>query len=37
VLGTGMTNCHTVEETLLEEDLYNTCEWVLAIVRDNAK
>jgi tripeptide aminopeptidase len=37
VLGTGMTNCHTVEETLLEEDLYNTCEWVLAIVKDNAK
>lgn len=36
VLGTGMTNCHTVEEILLEEDLYMTCEWALAIVTANA-
>jgi tripeptide aminopeptidase len=36
-LGTGMTNVHTVNETLLEEDLYNTCEWLLAIVRNAAK
>lgn len=32
VLGTGMTNVHTVEETLLEEDLYMTAEWTLKIL-----
>lgn len=32
VLGTGMTNVHTVDEILLEEDLYTTCEWTLGIV-----
>ena len=37
VLGTGMTNVHTVEEILLEEDLYMTCEWTLAIVCEAAK
>ena len=37
VLGTGMTNVHTVEEILLEKDLYDICEWTLAIVADNAK
>ncbi len=37
VLGTGMTNCHTVDEILLEEDLYMTCEWLLTIVKDSAK
>lgn len=37
VLGTGMTNVHTVEEILLEKDLYDICEWTLSIVADNAK
>ena len=37
VLGTGMTNVHTVDETLLEKDLYDICEWTLSIVADNAK
>lgn len=37
VLGTGMTNVHTVDEILLEEDLYMTCEWTLAIVCEAAK
>ncbi|MDO4178586.1 MAG: M20/M25/M40 family metallo-hydrolase [Phascolarctobacterium sp.] len=32
VLGTGMTNVHTVEEILLEEDLYMTAEWTLKIL-----
>jgi len=32
VLGTGMTNVHTFDEILLEEDLYTTCEWTLGIV-----
>ena len=32
VLGTGMTNVHTVDEILLEEDLYTTCEWTMGIV-----
>ncbi len=32
VLGTGMTKAHTVNETLLEEDLYATAEWTLKIV-----
>lgn len=37
VLGTGMTNVHTVDEVLLEEDLYMTCEWTLSIVCEAAK
>lgn len=37
VLGTGMTNVHTVDEILLEEDLYMTCEWTLAIVCEAVK
>lgn len=37
VLGTGMTNVHTVDEILLEEDLYMTCEWTLAIVCEAAR
>jgi tripeptide aminopeptidase len=36
-LGTGMTDVHTVNETLLEEDLYGTCEWLLAIISSAAK
>jgi len=36
-LGTGMTNVHTTSESLLEEDLYGTCEWLLAIVSLAAK
>ena len=32
-----MTNVHTVDEILLEEDLYMTCEWTLAIVCEAAK
>ncbi len=36
-LGTGMTDVHTVNETLLEEDLYGTCAWMLAIVTSAAK
>ena len=33
VLGVGMTNCHTCEECLIEEDLYKTSEWVLEMVK----
>ncbi len=33
VLGVGMTDCHTKEESLLEEDLYNAAELALEIVR----
>jgi hypothetical protein len=32
-----MTDVHTVNETLLEEDLYGTCEWLLAIISSAAK
>ena len=32
VLGTGMTNVHTVDEILLEEDLCMTCQWALDIL-----
>ena len=32
VLGTGMTDVHTVNETLLEEDLYMCCELTLKII-----
>ena len=27
-----MTNVHTVDEILLEEDLYMTCQWALDIL-----
>ena len=37
VLGTGMTNVHTVEEILLEEDLYMCAELTLKIVSMAAK
>ena len=33
VLGVGMTDCHTTEETLLEQDLYDACELVTALIR----
>ena len=37
VLGVGMTNCHTCEECLIEEDLYKTAEWVLEMVKVTAE
>ena len=37
VLGTGMTNVHTCDEILIEEDLYMTAEWILEIVTEAAK
>ncbi|MDD4320960.1 MAG: M20/M25/M40 family metallo-hydrolase [Acidaminococcaceae bacterium] len=37
VLGVGMTNCHTCEEYIIEEDLYKTTEWVLEMVKLTAK
>ena len=33
-LGVGMTNVHTCEEFILEEDLYKTSEWVLEIIKE---
>ena len=33
VLATGMSNIHTCEEYLAEEDLYNTARWAVEIVR----
>lgn len=33
LLATGMSNVHTTEEYLKEEDLYNTARWVYEIVR----
>jgi hypothetical protein len=32
-----MTNCHTCEECLIEEDLYKTAEWVLEMVKVTAE
>ena len=37
VLATGMTKVHTTDETLLEEDLYNTARWVIEIIKEAAK
>ena len=37
VLGVGMTNCHTCDEYILEEDLYKTAEWVLEMVKVTAE
>ena len=37
ILGTGMSKVHTLEEFILEEDLYRTTEWTMAIIRDTAK
>ena len=37
VLGVGMTDCHTKEESILEQDLYDAAELTLAIVREAAE
>ncbi len=37
LLATGMSNVHTTEEYLREEDLYNTARWTLAIIEEAAK
>lgn len=37
VMGVGMTDCHTTQETLLEQDLYDSCELVLSIIKRAAK
>lgn len=36
VLGVGMEDCHTKEESILERDLYDAAELTLAIVREIA-
>ena len=37
VLGVGMEDCHTKEESILAQDLYDTAELTLAIVREIAE
>lgn len=37
VLGVGMQKVHTTDEFIKEEDLYNTAELVLAIIKQTAK
>ena len=37
VLGVGMTDCHTKEESILERDLYDAAELTLAIVQEVAE
>ncbi|MGL5511639.1 MAG: peptidase M20, partial [Sporomusa sp.] len=37
VLGTGMTKVHTTDESIKEEDLYNTGALVLAIIKTVAQ
>ena len=37
VLGVGMTDCHTKEESIREQDLYEAAELTLAIVREVAE
>lgn len=37
VLGVGMTNCHTKDEYIEEEDLYCAAAWALAIVMEAAE
>ena len=37
VLGVGMTDCHTKEESIRERDLYEAAELTLAIVREIAE
>ena len=37
VLGVGMTDCHTKEESILEQDLYDAAELTLAIVQEIAE
>jgi tripeptide aminopeptidase len=36
VLGVGMSKVHTTEEFLKEKDLYNSAEWVVAIIKTAA-
>ncbi|MCE5284482.1 MAG: M20/M25/M40 family metallo-hydrolase [Pelosinus sp.] len=36
VLGVGMSKVHTTEEFLKEEDLYNSAEWIVAIIKTAA-
>jgi len=36
ILGTGMSKVHTKEEYILEENLYLTAEWTLALIRETA-
>ncbi len=36
VLGVGMTDCHTKEESILEQDLYDAAALTLAIVQEIA-
>lgn len=37
LLGTGMSNIHSTEEYLKEEDLYNTARWTYEIIKAAAK
>ena len=37
VMGVGMTDCHTKEETILEQDLYDACELALGIIKEAAE
>lgn len=37
LLATGMSNVHTTEEYLKEEDLVNTAKWVYQIIREAAR
>lgn len=37
VLGVGMTDCHTVQETILEKDLYDSARLVLGIITEATK
>ena len=34
VLGVGMTDCHTVQETILEKDLYDSARLALGIITE---
>jgi tripeptide aminopeptidase len=36
ILGTGMSKVHTKDEYILEEHLYQTAEWTLALLRETA-
>ena len=37
VLGTGMAKVHTKEEYILEEHLYQTTEWTLALIKEASR
>jgi len=37
ILSTGMSKVHTKEEYILEDHLYQTCEWTIAILAAAAK